>query len=197
MCETVPLSGPQPSDAPRVPREKHPEPRTTQARHPVVVVPSPGKGLDASFAAETSPSGPRVTRAARNPPSRLVPPLERRGLSGGGVAEAGEAQSRDLANVLKRLGDSVQRAQPSRCPLKVWGRPCPHKVPAWGQRPPFGTPRLGPQTTQSGEARPEWPAPRWKLLLEGGPDASALPGRRATGCRRFTASLEEKFRRPL
>lgn len=148
--------------------------------------PALGRGWTTPSQRKRPHSGPRITRAARNPPSRLVLTLEQRGLSGGGVAEAGEVQSRNLANVLERLGDSVQGAQPSRCPLKVWGRPCPHKVLAWGERPPFGTPRLGPQTTQPGEARPEWP---WSGLHPDGNSTGRWP-------RRFSLTWAQGHRLP-
>lgn len=65
------------------------------------------------------------------------------------------------ASVLKGPGEAPQ--PPARAtvspPSPGLGRPPAHRhmAPAGGQRPSLGTPRRGPQTTQPGEVRPEWP----------------------------------------
>lgn len=109
-----------------------------------------------SLAAKTSSSGPRMTGAARIPPIRLVPTFEQRGLSRGDVTGTLEAQSRMLASALKRLGDSPQRAA-AQSPVpglsRFWGAG-PGMVKASGQRPPFGTPLLGPRPLSLGRLAP-------------------------------------------
>ena len=186
-----PVSGSVPREAPG--SKDHSGLGTQSSSRPAL-----GRGWMPPFAEKTFPSGPRTTRAARIPPLRLVPTFEQRGLSGGDVAGT-EAQSRMLASALKRLGDSPQRT--AQClPFQSLGAP----VPIWSQprvsahllaRPSWAPDHLA--WGSSRRAAMEWPAAQWKLLLGGGPEASPLPGRRATVCRRFTAALEEKIRRPL
>lgn len=104
-----------------------------------------------------------------------------------------------LASALKRLGDSPQRT--AQClPFQSLGAPVPRGSQPQVSAHLLARPSWAPDHLAWGSSRRaamEWPVPQWKLLLEGGPDASPLPGRRATVCRRFTAALEEKIRRPL
>lgn len=78
--------------------------------------------------------------------------------------------------------------------LSAFGGAGPGMVKASGQRPLLARPSWALDHLAWGgslQVAMEWPAPWWKLLLEGGPEASPLPGRRATVCWRFTASWKK------